>query len=211
MIKNTQSPSWKIFEDNQDYNSTIELMEKKVDAIINEAATEEIWLLGHNHVYTKGMSAQDNELINKSNVPVVNVSRGGKFTYHGPGQKIIYPMLDLNNRGRDLKKYISNLELWIILTLKEIGIEAHQKDGFIGVWVYNKGVEQKIAAIGVRVTKWITSHGIALNVNPNLSYFNGIIPCGIKDLSVTSISALNYKVSNEKLNNILQEQFYNVF
>ncbi|MGV3279166.1 lipoyl(octanoyl) transferase LipB [Rickettsiales bacterium LUAb2] len=208
---NSNSITWKIFNDTLDYTTALSLMENEVSRIISNESAEAVWLLEHNDVYTKGSSANNSELLNANNIPVIEVSRGGKFTYHGKGQRIIYPLLNLNNRGRDLKKYINNLEQWIINTLNELDVDAYHKENLIGIWVNVNNKPKKIAAIGVRVQKWITSHGIALNIDPNLNNFNGIIPCGIRDFSVTSLQELGVNVTYKEIDILLKKHFYNIF
>lgn len=189
----------------------LEEMQSLCAKVENGEEPETIWLLEHPDVYTKGLSGQDKELINPNSIPVVAVGRGGKFTYHGPGQRIIYPILNLNKRQKDLRLYIQSLEEWVIVTLQELGLKAFRKPGFIGIWTTHNQQDQKIAAIGVRVSKWVTSHGIALNVNPNLSKFRGIIPCGITNFGVTSLQQLGLEISFNQIDEILQRTFKQVF
>jgi lipoyl(octanoyl) transferase len=198
---------WKTSTSPIEYQYAVNEMEKRVKQIQNGDAEELVWFLEHPSIYTAGTSAKDTDLINQ-NFPVFNTGRGGQYTYHGPGQRIVYLMLDLKKRGEDLRKYIANLEDWIIAVLSEIGIHAEKRAGRIGIWTINKqGKEAKIAAIGVRVQKWISYHGIAINVSPNLNHYDGIIPCGISEFGVTSLQELGYDISYEKLDSILRNKF----
>ena len=195
----------------QEYGQTLEAMEALVEDIIAEKRDEEIWFLEHEDVYTAGTSATDDELVEKK-FPVFKVGRGGKHTYHGPGQRVIYLMLDLKKHYKtpDLKKFVCDLEQWVIDSLKEVGIDAYRKKGMIGIWTKEEnaiGGEAKIAAIGIRVRKWVSFHGISININPNLKNFNGIVPCGISDFGVTSLEKLGKKISMEEFDKILVKNF----
>lgn len=195
-----------------EYKEAIEFMEQRITKIHLGEAEELIWLLEHQPIYTGGSSADDIELINQENLPVYKTGRGGKYTYHGPGQRIIYLMLDLRKREQDVRKYVANLENWIISSLKEIGLSCKTKEGKIGIWT--KSIDQKdvkIAAIGIRIRKWIAYHGIAINVNPNLEHYTGIIPCGISEFGVTSLKELGYNISMQELDVILKEKFNDFF
>jgi lipoyl(octanoyl) transferase len=194
-----------------EYPDAVSLMEKRIAQIYDNHTPELVWLLEHPAIYTSGSSASANELFNPAKIPVYSTGRGGKHTYHGPGQRIIYLMLDLRKREQDLHKYISNLEDWIIASLNEIGIDSKRKDGLIGVWTNSSKGEKKIAAIGVRVRKWITYHGISINVDPELSYYNGIIPCGIKEFGITSLKQLGCNISYDELDQILRRKFDDFF
>lgn len=203
---------WKVTKEPLDYLDALKIMDSLVLKLVNYEIPETIWILSHNNVYTKGISSDENDLLNNvHNIPIIPVKRGGKFTYHGPGQKIIYPILDLRNRGKDVKQYINKLQIWIIKTLNFLNINAYAKPNFIGVWVNVNGQEKKIAAIGVKLTKWVTSYGVAININPTLSYFNSIIPCGIIEFGVTSLSELNIKLSDEKIDRLLMDFFSLIF
>ena len=171
-------------------------MEARVAAIAAGEAAEMVWLLEHPPLYTAGVSAKDEDLLDAGRFPVHRTGRGGQFTYHGPGQRVAYVMLDLNRRGRDVRALVRGLEQWIIGALAEFGVEADVREGRVGVWVERKGPgwsrEDKIAAIGVKVRKWVSFHGVSLNVEPDLSHFGGIVPCGITEYPVTSLAALGY-------------------
>ncbi len=204
------STSWNISDKTVDYEEALEIMENYVDMMILKKKENQIWLLEHTDVYTAGSSARKDELINNDNIKVVQTNRGGKFTYHGTGQRIIYPMLDLS-KYKDIQLYINNLEKWIISTLNKFDIDAFTKNKLVGIWVVEKNVEKKIAAIGIRVRKWIAYHGIAVNINPNLQKFSGIVPCGIHDFGVTSMNKLGRDVSYRDFDTTLKEQFKEVF
>lgn len=186
-------------------------MDERVQAIEDRVAPELVWLLEHPPLYTAGTSAQAGDLVDPDAFPVIPVGRGGKHTYHGPGQRVIYVMMDLTARDRDLKAHVARLEEWIIETLDLLGVDAGRRQGRIGVWVERDGLDKKIAAIGVRARHWITSHGLALNVNPDLSHFDGIVPCGIKDYGVTSLHALGACASMREVDEAFASTFHRVF
>ena len=172
------------------YEDAISFMEERVALIRQGQADECVWLLEHPPLYTAGTSAKSDDLLS-AQFPVYQTGRGGEYTYHGPGQRIAYVMLDLKKRQSepDIKKYVWQLEEWIIQTLAFLGITGERREGRIGIWVIGKdGQERKIAALGVRIRHWVSYHGIAINLNPDLSHFNGIVPCGIKEYGVTSIA-----------------------
>jgi len=187
-------------------------MAEPVDAIIHHKAPELIWLLEHPPLYTAGTNTSLEETPLDSSLPLYKTGRGGKITYHGPGQRIIYVMLDLRKRGQDLKKFVFQLEEWIILTLRCFQIEAERRTGRVGIWIKDEQErDQKIAAIGIRVKKWVTYHGIALNLNPDLQAYTSIIPCGIKDAGVTSLTKMQVPFSTQQVDQILKETFVKVF
>jgi lipoyl(octanoyl) transferase len=171
------------------YEDAVAEMEARVAAIVAGEAAERVWLLEHPPLYTAGVSAKDEDLLAPERFPVHRTGRGGQFTYHGPGQRVAYVMLDLNQRGRDVRGFVRGLEAWIIGALDQFGVEAGVREGRVGVWVERKGPgwsrEDKIAAIGVKVRRWISFHGISLNVEPDLDHFGGIVPCGIAEHGVT--------------------------
>ncbi len=177
-----------------EYPDALARMDARVRAMQAGEAGELAWLVEHPPLYTAGTSAKGADLLS-ARFPVFPTGRGGQYTYHGPGQRVGYLMVDLNTRGRDLRAYVQTLEHWIIATLGEFGVEGFLRDGRIGVWVNTPTGEAKIAALGVRVQKWITSHGIALNVHPDLSHYAGIVPCGISNFGVTSLKALGVGAS----------------
>jgi lipoyl(octanoyl) transferase len=184
-------------------------MEQIVTGVINNATPETIMLVEYSDVYTAGTGARPHELLNQGNIPVIYTGRGGKFTYHGKGQRVIYPILNLASRARskDLRLYIQNLEQWIIATLLHFGIKAHTIGGRVGIWVSLPAGDAKIAAIGVRVRKWVTFHGVAVNLFPDLTKFQGIIPCGIENACVTSLKELGVSIAIEEFDQKLKEQF----
>jgi lipoyl(octanoyl) transferase len=195
-----------------DYETAVSEMERRVEGIRAGTADEAVWLLEHPPLYTAGTSAKAEDLLNPR-FPVYQTGRGGQYTYHGPGQRVAYVMLDLKKRQSepDIKKYVWQLEEWIILTLAEFGIKGERREGRVGIWVVEGNTENKIAAIGVRVRHWVTYHGISINVNPNLDHFNGIIPCGIKGFGVTKLENLCSDVSLEKIDSVLSFKFGSVF
>ena len=166
-------------------------MEAQVASLAMGSGQEQLWFLEHPPLYTSGTSARAEDLLNPGAFEVFEAGRGGEYTYHGPGQRVVYVMLDLGQRKKDLRAFVASLEGWIIAALAEFGVEAGVREGRIGVWVVKPdGSEAKIAAIGIRVRKWISFHGISLNVAPNLQHFEGIVPCGIRDFGVTSLADL---------------------
>ena len=196
-----------------DYNVTLEMMNQYVDNIIQGSMNETIFLLEHNQVYTAGSTASETDIINATDIPIIYTQRGGKFTYHGPGQRVIYPLLNLANikRTKDIKLYVRNLESWIINVLMELGVKAYIINGLVGIWIDSKNGPAKIAAIGVRVKKWVTYHGIAINISTDLTKFNGIIPCGISNFSVTSLKELGIEISLNEFDQLLKQQFRKFF
>lgn len=195
-----------------DYETAVSEMEARVSGIRTGMADEAVWLLEHPPLYTAGTSANPKDLINPR-FPVFETGRGGQYTYHGPGQRVAYVMLNLKKRQTepDIKKYVWQLEEWIILTLAEFGIKGERREGRVGIWVVQGLTENKIAAIGVRVRHWVTYHGISINLNPDLSHFSGIVPCGIREYGVTRIVDMNPAVTMEDLDKALQTSFDKVF
>lgn len=189
------------------YKHSIELMEKKVESIINNNAEELVWFLEHEPIYTAGTSTNDNELLIPK-FPLYRSNRGGKITYHGPGQLIVYLLLDLKKRDmKDVKQYVYNLEQIVIDTLQIIEIEGIRLQNKIGVWVKLGDTYKKISAIGIRIKKWVTYHGFSLNINPDLDHYDGIIPCGIADYGITSISVEkpSYTISRGYIIDLLKQ------
>ncbi len=181
---------WRVSAGLTPYRDALAEMEARASAVATGNARELVWLLEHPPVYTAGTSADPAELIDPR-FPVVTAGRGGRYTYHGPGQRVGYLVLDLNKRGRDVRCFVHAVEDWIIAALAEIGVAAHRAPGRVGIWTHDlEGREAKIGAIGVRVRRWITLHGFAVNLSPDLSHFGGIVPCGIADHPVTSATAL---------------------
>ncbi|WND02764.1 lipoyl(octanoyl) transferase LipB [Temperatibacter marinus] len=199
---------WKISDQTVDYPYAMNAMEERAAAIFTNSAEEQVWLLEHEPLYTAGTSADPSDLLDPDRFPVYDAGRGGQYTYHGPGQRVVYFMLNLNERGKDLRKFIWNLEEVIIQTLDAFQVKGERRDGRVGIWVKrDNGREDKIAAIGVRVRKWVTFHGIAINVDPDLSHFNGIVPCGIESHGVTSLHDLGHILTLEDVDVILKEKF----
>lgn len=203
----------KIAEKSVDYPHALDEMEQRVNSIIAGEAEELLWLLEHPPLYTAGTSAQAADLVDESRFPTYNAGRGGEYTYHGPGQRVAYAILDLKKRHEtpDLKRYVNDLEQWIINSLGRFGVNGERREGRVGIWVASHGSEAKIAAIGIRVRKWVSFHGIALNNTVNLEHYSGIIPCGIREHGVTSLEALGVNVSMEELDNVLVEEFQKIF
>lgn len=201
---------WIISADPVPYPEALEAMRRRAAAIAAGEAGEAIWLLEHPPLYTAGTSAVAEDLLS-DRFPVYDAGRGGQYTYHGPGQRVAYVMLDLTQRGRDIRCLVKGLEGWVIDTLAAHNITGERRDGRIGVWVQrpDKGPnkEDKIAAIGVRVSKWVTFHGISLNVMPDLGHYDGIVPCGISDQGVTSFEDLGQLVSMPEVDSVLRSAF----
>jgi lipoyl(octanoyl) transferase len=207
------SLEWIKAENPVPYEDAVKEMNHHIDNIINHKADERVWLLEHPPVYTLGTSAKKRDVLQSDRCDVIETGRGGQVTFHGPGQRVVYLMLDLNKRTPDLRKYVQTLENWIIATLADFGIDAEQRQGRVGLWVRDEKTrrENKIAAIGVRVKKWVTMHGLALNVSPDLSYYDGIVPCGITEHGVTSMHQLGVSASMEEVDVVLKRQFSNFF
>ena len=211
---------WEISDGEVGYDTALEKMDNHVEKMIGGEASEKIWLLEHPPLYTAGTSANKKDLIEPNLFPVFETKRGGQYTYHGPGQRVVYVMLDLNTRGKDIKKFVENLEAWIIHTLEEFNVVGQSRNGRVGIWVERpdkpKNIdglfeEEKIAAIGVRLRRWISFHGLSINVDPDLSHFQGIVPCGIKEHGVTSLVDLGLPVSMTDLDIALTKSFSKVF
>ena len=194
------------------YPEAVTTMAERVKAIQAGTANPLIWFLEHPPLYTKGVSAKDADLLDPKRFPIFDSGRGGQFTYHGPGQLVVYVMLDLKAHGQDLHLYIQKLEQWLINSLFEIGINAERRKGRVGLWISDfTGYEKKIAAIGVRVQKWVSSHGVALNWQPDLSHFDGIVPCGLPEFGVTSLRDQNIHIDRTDLITILRKHFAETF
>ena len=191
------------------YPEALSQQEEAVQKVLS-GHKETLFMVEHPALYTAGSSAKAADYLGKNAIPVINSGRGGQYTYHGPGQRVAYPILDLRTRGRDLRNYITMLQTWLVNTLKTFDINAYSADD-VGVWVKTPQGEAKIAAIGVRVRKWVTFHGIALNIHPDLSHFEGIIPCGIQNKGVTSMHALGCNATMEEVDKALIAAFYKQF
>ena len=201
---------WVVADAPVDYPVALQTMKDRAAAVARGEAPELVWLVEHLPLYTAGTSAEGADLLDPRRFPVYEAGRGGEYTYHGPGQRVAYLMLDLKARGRDVRCLVQGLEDWIIDTLAAFNVDGELRDGRIGVWVKQPGRlggESKIAAIGVRVSKWVTTHGIALNVAPDLSHFDGIVPCGIADRGVTSLEDLGQLVSMPEVDTALRAAF----
>ena len=181
---------WRVSDGLVPYPDALAQMEQRARAIREDGAAELIWLLEHPPLFTAGTSSDPAELSNPAGFPVFEAGRGGRYTYHGPGQRVVYLMLDLDRRGRDIRRFVRAVEGWMIAALGNLGIAAHRAPGRIGIWVGEGTDEAKIGAIGVRVRRWVTLHGFAINLDPDLSHFGGIVPCGIAEYGVTSVAAL---------------------
>ena len=203
-------PHWQIFDKPLAYEPTIEAMAAHVRAMQKGEKGEEIWLLSHQPVYTGGTSATASDIIGSPDIPFIETGRGGQWTYHDEGMRIVYPMLDLNKRKTDLRLYVHTLEAWIIDSLACFAITGERRDGLPGVWVRrDDGTSparyDKIAALGVRVSKWVSAHGFSINLAPNLSAFDSIIPCGVSDAGTTSFAALGQEISSAELDMALKD------
>ncbi len=208
---------WRIEDGLVAYPDAVALMEQRVADIRAGRAPEMVWLLEHPPLYTAGTSAQDTDLLDPARFPVYRSGRGGQYTYHGPGQRVVYVMLDLRRRGCDVRGFVCNLEAWIIAALDRFNLCGERRPGRIGIWIDRgrlggpPGREDKIAAIGVRLRHWISYHGIAINVEPDLSHFEGIVPCGVAEHGVTSLVDLGLPVTLADLDVALQAAFVEVF
>lgn len=196
------SPEWRISPGLTPYSEALAQMEARAVAVAAGDAPELIWLLEHSPVYTAGTSAKPSDLLDPR-FPVVAAGRGGQYTYHGPGQRVIYLMLDLNRRGRDVRCFVHAVEGWAIAALAELDVDAFRAPGRVGIWTLDRGREAKIGAVGLRVRRWVTLHGVAINNAPDLSHFAGIVPCGLADHPVTSLAALGRSVTMEELDGAL--------
>jgi lipoyl(octanoyl) transferase len=207
---------WAISRAPVPYPEAVAAMQARVEAILEGRAGELVWLLEHPPLYTAGVSAKPHDLIDPHRFPVFETERGGQFTYHGPGQRVAYVMLDLRERGRDVKQFVRSLEAWVIGALAEFNVDGSAREGRVGVWVDRKAPgfparEDKIAAIGVKLRRWVSFHGISLNVEPDLSHFSGIVPCGISEHGVTSLVDLGLPVTLDDADAALRLSFERVF
>jgi len=191
------------------YPEALAEMEARSAAIRDQGARELVWLLEHPPLYTAGTSADPAELFNPQGFPVYEAGRGGRYTYHGPGQRVGYVLLDLQKRGRDVRRYVHSLEGWVIDSLGDLGVSAHRIPGKIGIWTAASGGEAKVGAIGVRVRRWVTMHGFAVNMEPELSHFQGIVPCGIADLPVTSLDEMGVSHGQHRFDLALRQRLGN--
>ena len=209
---------WKHEKNLLDYKIAEEMMSKRVENIISNRKTELIWFLEHDSVFTLGTSAKTSDFKSDVNIPMYQTKRGGQTTYHGPGQRIVYMMLDLRNGKKDIKQLVWNIEEWLILVLKDLGILGYRIPGMVGVWVKDPSSvnldgthDKKIAALGLRIKKWVTFHGLAFNVNPNLNFFTDINPCGITGKGVTSLHKLGVKINMADVDKVFKQTFSKIF
>jgi lipoyl(octanoyl) transferase len=203
---------WRISDRPVPYEAAVAEMERRIAAIRDGSAPELVWLLEHPPLYTAGTSARAEDLLDPNRLPVYRSGRGGQYTYHGPGQRIAYVMLDLNRFGRDVRCHVWRLEEWMIAALARFNLKGERRDGRIGVWITSSGGrEDKIAAIGVRVRRWVSYHGVALNVDPDLDHFRGIVPCGIAEHGVTSLAKLGITALMTEIDITLRATFDEVF
>lgn len=207
--------AWQVSSGQVDYDQALAAMDQEVAKIIKGEAPEKIWLLEHPPIYTAGTSASEADLVDPARFPVYKTGRGGQFTYHGPGQRVAYVMLDLRKRTQDVRAFVAGLEQWIIATLASFNVTGERREDRVGVWVRRPekapGTEDKIAAIGIRVRSWVTLHGISINVEPNLDHFSGIVPCGVSQHGVTSLVDLGLPVTMEDVDIALKAEFDNIF
>jgi len=203
---------WRVSTAPVDYPAAVAAMEDRVAAIRHGTAPEQVWLLEHPPLYTAGTSANADDLLSPGRFPVYRTGRGGQFTYHGPGQRVGYVMLDLKRRTPDVRRFVHDLEEWLIRALSRFNVVGERRDGRVGIWVARDGGrEDKIAAIGVRVRQWVTFHGVSLNVDPNLAHFDGIVPCGVHGHGVTSLVDLGIPATLEDADIALREAWHEVF
>ncbi|MEE9389235.1 MAG: lipoyl(octanoyl) transferase LipB [Paracoccaceae bacterium] len=212
--------NWEIADGLTPYPAAVEFMENRAKGIAAGTANELIWLVEHPPLYTAGTSANIADLVDPDLLPVFKTGRGGQYTYHGPGQRVAYTMLDVGARGRDVRKFVRQLENWVIATLAEFGVMGERRTGRVGVWVVRPDLppnadgtprEDKIAAVGIRLKKWVSFHGISINVDPDLGHYGGIIPCGIQEHGVTSLVDLGLNVSMADVDKALKNTFEQVF
>ena len=209
---------WKHDKNLIDYKHAEDTMSKRVEDIISNRKTELIWFLEHDNIFTLGTSAKASDFKSDVNIPMYQTKRGGQTTYHGPGQRIVYIMLDLRNGKKDIKQLVWNIEEWLILVLKDLGILGYRIPGMVGVWVKDPSSvnvdgthDKKIAALGLRIKKWVTFHGLALNVNPNLNFFTDINPCGIHGKGVTSLHELGVNIKMADVDKVFKQTFSKIF
>ncbi len=202
---------WEITEGLIPYPDAMARMDAHVDAIAKGTEPERVWLLEHPPLYTAGTSANEDDLVERERFPVFKTGRGGQYTYHGPGQRVAYVMLDLKRRGGDVRAFVAALEQWVIDTLDQFNVKGERREDRVGVWVRLGAREDKIAAIGIRVRHWVTFHGISINVEPDLTHFGGIVPCGIREHGVTSLVDLGLPVTMADLDVALKKTFAPIF
>ena len=211
-VGSTGAVQWRVSAVPVPYPAALEAMEAHADAIRHDGAPEMVWLLEHPPLYTAGTSACPSDLLEPDRLPIYRTGRGGQYTYHGPGQRVAYVMLDLDRRGRDVRAFVRRLEEWLIRTLERHGVHGERRHGRVGIWVARGGGrDDKIAAIGLRVRRWVTFHGVALNVAPDLAHYRGIVPCGISGHGVTSLADLGVPATMEAVDRSLLATWREVF
>ena len=219
-LKSRNPVDWEVSDGLVSYTDAMEKMDRAVAAIGRGDAPERVWLLEHPPLYTAGTSARPEDLTDPDRFPVFTAGRGGQYTYHGPGQRVAYVMLDLNRRGRDVRRFVARLESWVIAALAEFNVTGEIRDGRVGVWVRRPDKaplpdgtlrEDKIAAIGVKLRRWVSFHGVSVNLDPDLDHFGGIVPCGIRDHGITSLVDLGLPVTMDDLDLALKRSFDTVF
>ena len=220
ILPEIEAIEWKVSSEPVPYEAAIQFMEERVAEIAAGRASECIWLLEHPPLYTAGTSAQEADLLTPDRFPVYKTGRGGEYTYHGPGQRIAYIMLDLNRRRRDVRWFVCQIESWIIAVCGHFGVKAERREGRVGLWVERQDKpllidgtcpEDKIAAIGIRMRRWVSFHGVSLNVSPSLEHFSGIVPCGISEHGVTSFEDLGVTLTMSEVDEALRDEFSNYF
>jgi lipoyl(octanoyl) transferase len=202
---------WRVDTKPVDYIEAVTAMDAHVAAISAGEEPEQVWLLEHPPIYTAGTSAKREDLVDATRFPVFETGRGGQYTYHGPGQRVCYVMLNLAKRGGDVRAFVAALENWLIATLAEFGVWGERREDRVGIWVKRGAREDKIAALGIRVRKGITFHGVSLNVNPDLEHFSGIVPCGVSEHGVTSLQALGVTATMQEVDAALAKSFAQLF
>lgn len=205
------APFWRVEKALIDYPQAVEFMEARVAAIAAGKAPEMLWLLEHPPLYTAGTSAKPKDLLCPDQLPIFNTGRGGQYTYHGPGQRVVYVMLNLQQRHCDIRAFVATLEEWIIRSLADFGIQGERREDRVGVWVSSQWGEEKIAAIGIKIRRWVSFHGIAINLNPNLSHYAGIVPCGQAAFGTTSFQKLGVAADMQQLDAALARNFQALF
>lgn len=210
-LRSADPVTWEVSDGLVPYPDAMARMDAHVDAIARGTEPERVWLLEHPPLYTAGTSAHEDDLVERERFPVFKTGRGGQYTYHGPGQRVGYVMLDLKRRGGDVRAFVAALEQWVIDTLDQFNIKGERREDRVGVWVRRGSREDKIAAIGIRVRHWVTFHGISINVEPDLTHFSGIVPCGIREHGVTSLVDLGLPVTMADLDVALQKTFTPIF
>ncbi|NNE23124.1 MAG: lipoyl(octanoyl) transferase LipB [Rhizobiales bacterium] len=214
-LRHPDPVAWQVSPGQIDYDDALAAMDAEVARIIKGEACEKVWLLEHPPIYTAGTSANEADLVDPLRFPVYQSGRGGQYTYHGPGQRVAYVMLDLRKRTQDVRAFVAGLEAWIIATLAAFNVTGERREDRVGVWVRRPeraaGTEDKIAAIGIRVRSWVTLHGISINVEPQLDHFSGIVPCGVSQHGVTSLVDLGLPVTMEDVDIALKTEFGKIF